>query len=188
MAVGLIQDVGRGDVNFNTQAVVYTWVDRRMYLYVTQGQDIPGTVNLRLPDFQYEIGTWYRVMIDADGRNGVIKATVLDGVTGAELTTRTHTAAQWVIERGRFDAYAVFDGEPNSAQVGLQATVDNVSYQPVFSCPADFTADGALNFFDVSAFLTAYNAQDLSADLSEDGLLNFFDVSLFLGLYSAGCP
>lgn len=188
MAVGLIKDVGRGDVNLNTQAVVYTWFDRRMYLYVTQGQDIPGTVNLRLPNFLYEIGTWYRVVIDADARNGVITATVLDGATGAELTTRTHTATQWNIERGRFDAYAVFDGEPSGATSGVQATVDNVLYSPVFNCPVDFTADGELSFFDVSAFLTAYNAQDLSADLSADGVLNFFDISLFLGLYSAGCP
>lgn len=188
MAVGLIQDVGRGDVNLNTQAVVYTWFDRRMYLYVTQGQDIPGTVNLRLPNFQYEIGTWYRVVIDADGRNGVITATVLDGGTGAELTSRTHTATQWVIDRGRFDAYAVFDGEPNSAPGGLQATIDNVMYEPVFNCPVDFTGDGALDFFDVSGFLTAYLAADPRADFSGDGSFNFFDVSLFLAFYAAGCP
>lgn len=188
MAVGLIQDVGRGDVNLNTQAVVYTWFDRHMYLYLTQGLDIPGTVNLPLPDFQYEVGVWYRVLIDADGRDGVITATVLDGATGAQLTTRTHTAANWVIERGRFDAYAVFDGEPRSAPGGVQATVDNVLYEPVFRCPADFTGDGALNFFDVSGFLSAFWAGDPAADFSGDGAFNFFDVSLFLGLYAEGCP
>lgn len=188
MAVGLIQDIGRGDVNLNTQAVVYTWFDRRMYLFVTQGLDIPGTVNLRLPNFQYDIGTWYRVVIEADGRNGVITATVHDGATGEELTTRTHNASQWNIERGRFDAFAMFDGEPAAATNGVQATVDNVFYEPVFNCPVDFTADGQLNFFDVSAFISAYLAQDESADFSGDGIFNFFDISLFLGFYSAGCP
>lgn len=55
-------------------------------------------------------------------------------------------------------------------------------------CIADFTNDGVLNFFDVSAFLTAYNAMHPSADLNNDAMLNFFDVSTFLGAYSAGCP
>ena len=47
---------------------------------------------------------------------------------------------------------------------------------------------GELNFFDVSAFLTAYNAQSADADLNNDGEWNFFDVSAFLTEYSAGCP
>lgn len=55
-------------------------------------------------------------------------------------------------------------------------------------CIADFTNDGVLNFFDVSAFLTAYNAMHPSADLNNDAVLNFFDVSAFLSAFSAGCP
>tara|TARA_E500000318_G_scaffold14854_5_gene14876 strand:+ start:12415 stop:13275 length:861 start_codon:yes stop_codon:yes gene_type:complete len=47
---------------------------------------------------------------------------------------------------------------------------------------------GELNFFDVSAFLTAYNAQSVDADLNNDGEWNFFDVSAFLTEYSTGCP
>jgi hypothetical protein len=56
------------------------------------------------------------------------------------------------------------------------------------SCPADLTGDGVLNFFDVSAFLNAFGAQDPIADLNNDGLYNFFDVSDFLNLFSLGCP
>lgn len=59
---------------------------------------------------------------------------------------------------------------------------------PASSCAADFNADGNLDFFDVSAFLNAYIAADLSADLDSNGELNFFDVSSFLAQYSAGCP
>ncbi|MHA7814809.1 MAG: GC-type dockerin domain-anchored protein [Phycisphaerales bacterium] len=55
-------------------------------------------------------------------------------------------------------------------------------------CPADLTGDGVLDFFDVSAFLSAYNAQDPAADFTGDGQFDFFDVSAFLGAYSAGCP
>ena len=56
------------------------------------------------------------------------------------------------------------------------------------SCPADLSGDGVLDFFDVSAFLNAYNAQDPVADFTGDGVLDFFDVSAFLNAYNAGCP
>ena len=55
-------------------------------------------------------------------------------------------------------------------------------------CPADLNGDGNLDFFDVSAFLTAYNAQDPAADFNGDGSFNFFDVSAFLSAFNAGCP
>lgn len=45
-----------------------------------------------------------------------------------------------------------------------------------------------LDFFDVSAFIGAYNAQDSSADLTGDGVFDFFDVSAFVSSFSAGCP
>jgi len=47
---------------------------------------------------------------------------------------------------------------------------------------------GELNFFDVSEFLSRYNAADLSVDFNGDGMLNFFDVSAFLVAYNGGCP
>lgn len=56
------------------------------------------------------------------------------------------------------------------------------------SCPADFTGDGNLDFFDVSAFLGLFNAGDPAADFTGDGNFDFFDVSAFLGLFTAGCP
>lgn len=55
-------------------------------------------------------------------------------------------------------------------------------------CSADLTGDGLLNFFDVSAFLTAFSAADPVADMNNDGAFNFFDVSAFLAEFSAGCP
>lgn len=68
-------------------------------------------------------------------------------------------------------------------------------YRPVFArlgsggdCVADFTGDGELDFFDVSAFLNAYNDGDAGADLTGDGVLDFFDVSAFVNAYAGGCP
>ncbi|MBO6738432.1 MAG: hypothetical protein JJ916_01105 [Phycisphaerales bacterium] len=56
------------------------------------------------------------------------------------------------------------------------------------SCPADLTGDGVVDFFDVSAFLAAFNAMDPAADFTGDGSFDFFDVSSFLDAFGDGCP
>lgn len=55
-------------------------------------------------------------------------------------------------------------------------------------CLADFTNDGLLNFFDISAFLVAFNAHETIADLTDDGFWNFFDISAYLTAFAEGCP
>ena len=56
------------------------------------------------------------------------------------------------------------------------------------TCQADLNADGQLNFFDISMFLNAFDAQDPIADFEPDGNFNFFDISTFLAVFSKGCP
>ncbi|MBO6514140.1 MAG: FG-GAP repeat protein [Phycisphaerales bacterium] len=56
------------------------------------------------------------------------------------------------------------------------------------NCAADFTNDGLLDFFDISAFLDAFVNADPSADLTGEGQYDFFDVSAFIDVFSAGCP
>ncbi len=56
------------------------------------------------------------------------------------------------------------------------------------ACPADLTGDGVLDFFDVSAFLNAFNAQQPVGDFDGNGVFDFFDVSAFLNAFNAGCP
>jgi hypothetical protein len=63
-----------------------------------------------------------------------------------------------------------------------------ISIAPGADCQADLNGDGELNFFDVSAFLSAFTAGDPAADFTGDGELNFFDVSAFLNAFTAGCP
>ncbi|MHA7814507.1 MAG: GC-type dockerin domain-anchored protein [Phycisphaerales bacterium] len=76
-------------------------------------------------------------------------------------------------------------------RIVISATDDDRVY--VFSItPPCSDADlagpfGQLNFFDVSAFLSAYNAMEPEADFNGDGVYNFFDVSVFLSVYNAGC-
>lgn len=67
-------------------------------------------------------------------------------------------------------------------------TCIRVFFSQLAPCPADLTGDGILDFFDVSAFLNAYNAMDPAADFDDNGIFDFFDVSAFLAGYNAGCP
>ncbi len=56
------------------------------------------------------------------------------------------------------------------------------------ACLPDFSNDGVLDFFDISAFLNLFNAQHPSTDLNHDNNYDFFDVSEFLAAYANGCP
>jgi len=50
------------------------------------------------------------------------------------------------------------------------------------ACAADLTGDGALNFLDISEFLSS------QLDFDGDGSFNFLDISAYLQAYGAGCP
>ena len=55
------------------------------------------------------------------------------------------------------------------------------------NCAPDLNGDGTLNFFDISAFLSLYMANDLAVDFNGDHTLNFFDISMFLAELRQGC-
>ena len=76
----------------------------------------------------------------------------------------------------------------NGRVFGVSAVGNEIVVTVMSDCPADLNNDGSINFFDVSAFLVAYNAMNPTADFNNDGLYNFFDVSAFLVAYNAGCP
>ena len=94
------------------------------------------------------------------------------------------------------DADSVTNGEVAIMNFGVEFHFYDLNYDGVVSgddmptqpCPADLLADGVLNFFDISTFLTLFAAQDPRVDFSGDGVFNFFDVSAFLMAFSAGCP
>ncbi len=70
----------------------------------------------------------------------------------------------------------------------VSGTATMVATADIPDCPADFTGDGVLDFFDISAFLTAFSAQDPAADMNGDGAWDFFDIATFLAAFGAGCP
>jgi len=96
-----------------------------------------------------------------------------------------HVEAEGFIGYGAFndralDAIVAFGGSGwsvNQPEPGCAAV-----------CAADLSGDGVLNFFDISAFLGAFNMQESAADFTGDWLFNFFDISAFLVAFNAGCP
>ncbi|MBO6512365.1 MAG: hypothetical protein JJ974_00180 [Phycisphaerales bacterium] len=74
--------------------------------------------------------------------------------------------------------------DPNSGNDWV-AGVETIT---IVACRPDLNTDGQLDFFDISAFLTAFSNQDPVADWNNDGFFDFFDISGFLQSYSNGCP
>ena len=84
--------------------------------------------------------------------------------------------------------YAFVDDTLESADVAALAGPDGAGiFDLADPCPPDLNDDGALDFFDVSAFLAAFNANDPIADFNDDGAFDFFDVSAYLSAFNAGC-
>lgn len=91
---------------------------------------------------------------------------------------------------GAFAAEAIQNGpHAQSALLTLPAmSVMILEHDPSGQCEADFTGDGELDFFDLSAFIMALGSMDPGADLTMDGAWDFFDISAYLTLYGQGCP
>ncbi|MBO6513538.1 MAG: hypothetical protein JJ974_06205 [Phycisphaerales bacterium] len=75
-------------------------------------------------------------------------------------------------------------GQSNDLSPGITQRQEECSSE----CMPDLNRDGVLDFFDVSAFLTAYSAREQIADITSSGTWDFFDVSAFLGAFATGCP
>lgn len=85
---------------------------------------------------------------------------------------------------GEFDSINFSGLGPNRRAF---VTITDTTVKVFVTCFADLNADGQLNFFDASEFLTRYGQQDPLADLNSDGQFNFFDVAAFLSAYDLGC-
>ncbi len=55
------------------------------------------------------------------------------------------------------------------------------------NCPADFNADGTLDFFDYLDFVAAFSANAVTSDYNLDGVIDFFDYLDFVADFSNGC-
>lgn len=113
---------------------------------------------------------------------GLLEVEFIDGYVPEGYWSRTIIEASAI--NGAFDSIVI-----PPAPMGLVTRIVNTGTEFIVghTCPADYTLDGTLNFFDVSAFVDAFNAGDLVADLTGDGILNFFDVSAFITSFTEGC-
>lgn len=135
------------------------------------------------------------VMNTQDSFNQTISTVVSVGLTGTvELRARGEVFANAEVS-ATADPIIVIDPDATfeeNGQTYFYANEFEIEYSDTIvqwtPCPADLTGDGALDFFDVSAFLSAYNAGDYIADYTGDAEFSFFDVSAFLGYFGAGCP
>jgi len=116
--------------------------------------------------------SFYYLLKDADGQS-YSASSVLH-------TTLSHAQDLLDIEGDGFVDAVVLDDFSSSA------SLLSVSLPP--SCPADLTGEGILNFFDISTFITLFNANDPIADFHADGLFNFFDVADYIAAFNNGCP
>ncbi|MBL4810231.1 MAG: hypothetical protein JKY43_09295 [Phycisphaerales bacterium] len=115
-----------------------------------------------------------------------------DGGSWSTLEIVTENAGVWVEKRFPVPAsnqvrvrFIASDFDSGSI---VEAGIDDLRIVSIgcSSNPADINGDGELDFFDISAFLTLYSAQDPIADFTDDGVWDFFDVSAFLAAFSAG--
>jgi FG-GAP repeat len=74
----------------------------------------------------------------------------------------------------------------NGVRTGQFWVISGKSFYP---CRADFAKPyGVLNGADVLLFAASLGAMDVTADINRDGAVNFFDIYAFLMQYFAGCP
>ena len=125
------------------------------------------------------------------GKGALNVAVVIDLLTGdpiAELKPSDSTEFHFYGTAVAISDSGVLVGAHDDDQNGVRSgAVYRFNMLPNI-CVADINADCAINFFDVSAFLTAFNNHNTTADLNGDGVFNFFDVSEFLSAFAAGCP
>lgn len=131
------------------------------------------------------------VDLDADRRpelivNRLAHAEILSYAPGAPLSvSRSYYNPTVALLR------AFHDIDRNGLPHLLASSADGITIIRNRSTPAcipDVVPDANLDFFDVAAFLSAFNTGDPAADLNDDGNLDFFDLARYLTLFSQGCP
>lgn len=118
--------------------------------------------------------------------DGTLAVSLIDGFNPAGYWTSTIVSASQGIT-GRFDT--IIAPPPTDTRLGIRAVYLTNEIRLGAFCKADFNADGLLNFFDISQFITEYNAGNPEADIAAPfGILNFFDIAAYIARYNTGCP
>jgi len=133
--------------------------------------------------------------VDQDGDDDLAEIHFSDGRAHIYLNRdgTLDTKPTWTFDASEVGTAMAFgdlngDSRPDLALGYSGNTCIRIFFAQAPACPADLTNDGELDFFDVSAFLDAFAAQEPAADYTSDGEYDFFDVSAFLDHFAVGCP
>lgn len=75
-----------------------------------------------------------------------------------------------------------------AARQGSSGPIGAIRLTPmVNTCPADFNADGTVDFFDYLDFVDIFAGGTPAADFNADGVVDFFDYLDFVSAFSIGC-
>ena len=130
-------------------------------------------------------------VVPADTVHGPFTATHPDGLEASATAHLPVPFSPALDTEVRYMQWRVTD--PGSPEPALSDAV-RVEYFCGFGacdtgCLADFNRSGAVDFFDLSAYLDAFASGDPGADLSAPvGVFNFFDLAVFLDAFRRGCP
>ena len=161
----------------------------------------PATLGSVLSGFAPNIAIQQGTLIygTGDSTGGTTYVQSIDGTVIAELTSPGPTAqgvfgfavavdvTSPLIDAVVSDPIApVGAGGAGAGEVYVFADVSGAGGE----CAPDLAEPfGILNFFDLSAFIAAFNAMDPAADVAPpSGVFNFFDVAEYIALFNAGCP
>ena len=125
--------------------------------------------------------------IQADAGSAVVALSGADlGWSGSGDFDFTQTTAEFngVLIARRYGAETFGVAGSLSEDSGVLLTFES-------ACPADFNADGFVDFFDYSDFVGCFETgvcpEGTTADFNGDGFADFFDYSDFVAAFEAGC-
>jgi hypothetical protein len=108
---------------------------------------------------------------------------------GIDFSTETPNSSAEFGQSLAISGDSLFVGIPSWHPTGSGTSLGSVRNYDINCtlCYSDINRDGAVNFFDTSAFIVEYNNNSPIGDWNGDGEWNFFDVSAFLQDEQLGC-
>lgn len=154
----------------------YLYIDGPGFLIADVSDPSSPTMSSEIPNAGPDMG------VSVDGDFAMYEDGYYDVSDPANPSLEFHLSSfSFVILEAKLDGNLIYA----LTNFGLEiADLDDCS----LVCAADLTGDGNTDFFDISLFLSLYNAQDPSVDYDNNGTVDFFDVDAFLDLYAIGCP
>jgi hypothetical protein len=97
-----------------------------------------------------------------------------------------------ILNPGTYEIHMVAEASVDpSFEWGSTGADFGATFRWVPYCPADFNADGFIDFFDYDEFVACYEGEFCpageDADFNNDGFADFFDYDEFVGAFEGGC-